>query len=50
MDRARGWDIQSYIDNKDQFQKVYHKWNIQSQRKLILQGYCSCIELDKKVA
>lgn len=50
MNRATDWNIQSFINNKDQLRKTYHKWNMQSQKQLILQGFCICTELDKDVA
>lgn len=50
MGRATGWDIQGLIDDKDQFQKAHQEWNMQSQRRPILQRSCSCAELDQEVA
>ena len=47
--KSTGWDIQSFIKNKDQLEAAKAEWKMQTQVRPILQSFCSQKDLDQEV-
>ncbi len=47
--RITGWDIQNFIENKDQLKMAKAEWKLQTQVQPILQNLCRKEDLDQEV-
>ncbi len=47
--RITGWNIQNFIENKDQLKMTKAEWKLQTQVQPILQNLCRKEDLDQKV-